>query len=94
MSSRKFFFGLLFASIFGGLVALAVARMFEKEPVRYESVQQNNGVHFSSLLADSNFRVPEGLNFVYAAEMVTPLRGAHQVDLRGRLARLRLPQPL
>jgi serine protease Do len=72
MSSRKFFFGLLFASIFGGLVALAVARMFEKEPVRYESVQQNNGVHFSSLLADSNFRVPEGLNFVYAAEMVTP----------------------
>ena len=72
MSNGKFIFGILLASIFGGLLALGISRVYNKEALPYEYSQQNNGVHFSNFLADSSFRVPEGLNFVYAAEMVTP----------------------
>lgn len=72
MINGKFIIGILVASIFGGLVALGISRVYNKEALPYEYSQQNNGVHFSNFLADSSFRVPEGLNFVYAAEMVTP----------------------
>ncbi len=64
--------GLLFASLFGGIVALGGYKLFEKEqPSSFQSPLENS-VKFSSYLNDSSFIVPEGLNFVYAAELVTP----------------------
>lgn len=65
--------GLLFASLFGGIVALGGYKLFEKEqPSSFQSPLESS-VKFSSYLNDSSFVVPEGLNFVYAAEVTTPL---------------------
>lgn len=72
MSKKQFYVGLLLASIFGGLVALASFKAFEKERPHYESTSQSQNFQFSKFLSDSSFIVPDGLNFVYAAELVTP----------------------
>jgi len=72
MNRKQFVIGLVFASMLGGLIALGGFKLFEKETPRYESVDQGQPFHFSNLLADTNFAVPDGLNFVYAAEMATP----------------------
>ena len=72
MSRRQLMVGLLFASLFGGIVALGGYKLFEKEAPSYIQSQLNNNVQFSNYLNDSSFIVPAGLNFVYAAELVTP----------------------
>jgi serine protease Do len=72
MSRRQLMVGLLFASLFGGIIALGGYKLFEKDNPSYMQVPQNNNVKFSNYLNDSSFIVPAGLNFVYAAELVTP----------------------
>jgi serine protease Do len=72
MSRRQLMVGLLFASLFGGIVALGGYKLFEKETPSYIQSPLNNNVQFSSYLNDSSFIVPAGLNFVYAAELATP----------------------
>jgi Do/DeqQ family serine protease len=72
MNKKQFYIGLLFASIFGGMVAIAGFKVFEKDDPPYESIGQSQNFHFSNFLEDSSYVVPEGLNFVYAAELVTP----------------------
>jgi hypothetical protein len=71
MSKTQFILGLLFASVLGGIVALAGFRFFNEEKVA-ESFEQKQNVRFSSYFADTSFTVPEGLNFIYAAERVRP----------------------
>lgn len=72
MNRRQLMVGLLFASLFGGLVALGGYKLFEKEnPTNIQS-PQNSNVKFTNYINDSSFIVPAGLNFVYAAELVTP----------------------
>ncbi len=58
---------LLLASFLGGVVAITGYRFVVPQRV-YESFEQVQNVRFSNYLADSNFTIPEGLNFVYAAE--------------------------
>ena len=53
-------------------MAIAGFKVFEKEEPQYQSIGQSQNYHFSNFLEDSSFTVPEGLNFVYAAELVTP----------------------
>ncbi len=72
MSKKQFIAGILFAAFLGGLFALGGFKLFEKDQPRYDTYQQNQNVRFSSLLSDTSFTVPEGLNFVYAAEVATP----------------------
>lgn len=72
MNKRQLLFRLIFASIFGGIVALGGYKLFEKEIPSYIQSPQNNNVKFSNYLNDSSYIVPEGLSFVYAAELVTP----------------------
>lgn len=67
-----FFIGLILASLFGGLIALAGFKYLGPESRTYNSIEERQNVKFSSLLADTSFTVPAGLNFVYAAEQVTP----------------------
>ncbi len=73
MSRKQLMVGLLFASMFGGMVALGGYKLFEKDEPSFIQIPQNNPIQFSNYLDDSSFIVPEGLNFVYAAELVTPL---------------------
>ena len=72
MNRRQLMVGLLFASLFGGIVALGGYKLFEKETPSFIQSPFNNNVQFSSYLNDSSFTVPAGLNFVYAAEIATP----------------------
>lgn len=72
MNRRQLMVGLLFASLFGGMVALGGYKLFEKENPSYMQSPLNNNVKFTTYLNDSSFIVPTGLNFVYAAELVTP----------------------
>ncbi len=72
MNRRQLMVGLLFASLFGGIVALGGYKLFEKEnPATIQSPQDSN-VKYTNYFNDSSFVVPSGLNFVYAAELVTP----------------------
>jgi Do/DeqQ family serine protease len=72
MSKKMFFIGLILASVFGGLIALAGFKYLGPETRSYNSIEERQNVRFSSLLSDTAFTVPAGLNFVYAAEQVTP----------------------
>ena len=76
MNDRKLFFVLLLSSLFGGLVALSGYHYFNKTPkirTEYVDTSEKNLMRFSNFLADtSNFVVPKGLNFIYAAGLVTP----------------------
>lgn len=64
-------FSVLLASIFGGIIALGGYKIFEKDQPAYIEAPGRN-VQFSSYYSDSTYVVPEGLNFVHAAELVTP----------------------
>jgi Do/DeqQ family serine protease len=76
MSQRKFILGIILAALLGGLVAVGVTHYLGFQPTlaytnfneKQQSVQYPN-VNF---LADTNFAVPDGINFVYAAERVKP----------------------
>lgn len=72
MNRKQLVFGILFASMFGGIIAIGGYKLFEKDKPSFIQIPQNNPVQFSNYLDDSSFVVPEGLNFVYAAELVTP----------------------
>lgn len=71
MSRTQYILGLVLASILGGVIVLAGVKIFSNEKT-YESFEQKQNVLFSSYLSDSSFTVPEGLNFIYAAERVRP----------------------
>ncbi len=72
MNKRTLILGMLFASVLGGLIAVGSYKLFENKQPATIPVQSSSNVHFSNFLQDSSFIVPEGLNFVYAAELVTP----------------------
>lgn len=72
MSTRQFILGLLLAAVLGGIVVLTGFRYLMPTQKAYESFEQKQNVRFSSYLPDSTFTVPEGLNFIYAADRVRP----------------------
>jgi serine protease Do len=72
MSKRQYILGLFLASMLGGFIVLAGISYFYQPERSYESFEQKQNVLFSSYLSDSAFTVPEGLNFIYAAETAKP----------------------
>ena len=77
MGKRQFILGIFFAAFLGGTVAiLGYNFVNENDTKRVESFEQNQNFKLSSF-SDGNtdkpeYIVPEGLNFVRAAEVVTP----------------------
>ena len=75
MGKRQFIIGILFASLLGGIIALGGYQIFaEKEEAPYETFEERQNVMLSRF-EDGNAPkvvVPEGLNFVNAAKIVTP----------------------
>lgn len=71
MNRRQLMLSVLLASVFGGAIALGGYKLFEKDQPTYIESQSRN-VQFSNYINDSSYVVPEGLNFVSAAELVTP----------------------
>lgn len=72
MSNRQFFFGVFSASILGALIALGSFKLFGTEENVQREMEPVSNVRLASFLADTSFTVPDGLNFVYAAEQATP----------------------
>jgi len=73
MNTRKLFATLFLAALFGGLIAVGTVKVLEvPQDQQIQPTEQVDNIKFSSLLEDKDFTVPEGLNFVYAAEVSTP----------------------
>lgn len=71
MNKRQFFFGLVFASFLGALMAVGGMQFFIADPDPAVD-QQNMQARFANYFENKDFTVPDGLNFVYAAEVSTP----------------------
>ncbi len=71
MNKRQFFFGLLLASIIGGLITLAGVS-FLMQPQNARSFDEKQQASFVNLLSGGEFTIPDGINFVASAEVVTP----------------------
>lgn len=77
MTTRKFLFSLLGASLMGGTIALGGFHLFsEDNPDDATTLEQKQNVVLSKYYKDpkknDEYVVPDGLNFVSAAEKVTP----------------------
>jgi Do/DeqQ family serine protease len=70
MNKRNFIIAIVIASFVGALVALATYKIVVPEEDNYKSIQERQNVKFSNYSIDAS--VPEGINFVQAAELVTP----------------------
>lgn len=71
MSKRQFFLGVFLASLIGGMVALAGVSFFiqTEQQTSFDEKQQSS---FVNLLSGKDFTIPDGINFVVSAEIVTP----------------------
>jgi Do/DeqQ family serine protease len=71
MSKRQFFLGVFLASLIGGIVALAGVSFFiqTEQQTNFDEKQQGS---FVNLLSGKDFTIPDGINFVVSAEIVTP----------------------
>ncbi|MDB5274346.1 MAG: degQ [Chitinophagaceae bacterium] len=70
---KKSFVSLLAASFLGAVVAMAGYHFFIQKPV-FQTVAQRQDYYLSNYPSDSSLaaKVPEGLNFIHAAKVVTP----------------------
>ena len=74
MSKGQFVVGIILAALLGGGVAAGLLTYFDDGPARpYADLSAAaSNVQFSNFLADTNFAIPDGINFVYAAQHVKP----------------------
>lgn len=71
MNKRQFFFGMLMASLLGGLVVLVGLRFFV-QPSPSGNFDEKQQASFVNLLSNKDFTIPDGINFVASAGVVTP----------------------
>jgi serine protease Do len=71
MNKKQFFLGIILASLIGGVVALAGASYLSKQnsATNFTDKQDTSLVNW---LSDDKFIIPDGINFVASAQMVTP----------------------
>ncbi|MGB3181736.1 MAG: Do family serine endopeptidase [Cyclobacteriaceae bacterium] len=72
MSKKQFFIGIFLASLLSGIIAVGGYRLLAPAPAVIEVGGDQQEPLLTSYLNDSSFTVPAGLNFVFAAEKVTP----------------------
>jgi Do/DeqQ family serine protease len=73
MSKGQFFTGIILAALLGGAVAVGLLVYLDDTPARrYANLPSSNNVALSNFLADTTFAVPDGINFVYAAQRARP----------------------
>lgn len=71
MSKRQFFLGMLLAAVIGGVVALAGVS-FLIRPNNATTFDEKQQASFVNMLSGENFTIPDGINFVASAQVVTP----------------------
>ncbi|MDP4680662.1 MAG: Do family serine endopeptidase [Cyclobacteriaceae bacterium] len=73
MDKKQFLFGLLFASLLGGLIAIGGYKLMEPDRSLNRDSADGQNVRFSNYTMDtSQVVIPQGLNFVFASKLVTP----------------------
>ncbi|MFK7952116.1 MAG: Do family serine endopeptidase [Ekhidna sp.] len=74
MNKKSLILTVIFASIFGGVVAIFGYSLIQPQPnIQYNQATNRNPVALTNYVFDSSdFVVPEGLNFVFAAKNATP----------------------
>jgi serine protease Do len=73
MSKNQFFLTTVTSALVGGMVAFGSMMALQNDTsVEFADYQQRQNVRLASYLESGDFTVPEGLNFVYAAELSTP----------------------
>ncbi len=71
-NNRNLYFAMVISSILGGVIAIGGYKMLTPDEVRYIPAAAQSQATFTNYSIDtSNSIVPEGLNFVYAAESST-----------------------
>jgi len=75
MEKKQFFTGIILASILSALISVGGYIYFNPTQAiskgqSFEEIQSNN-TRFSSFLDETEYNVPEGINFIHAAEQVT-----------------------
>ena len=75
MEKKQFFLGIVFASILSALLSIGGYIYLNPAPSatdnkNFDEIQSSN-TRFSSFLDETEYNVPEGINFIYAAEQVT-----------------------
>jgi len=71
MSKKQFFLGMLLAALIGGVVALAGVS-FLIQPQNAGTFDEKQQASFVNLLSGEEFTIPDGINFVASAQIVTP----------------------
>jgi serine protease Do len=71
MNSKKLILVVLLASFLGGILSLAGYK-FLIDDTQYHSIDNSQKARLSNYLADTSIVVPQGLNFIYAADVVRP----------------------
>lgn len=71
MSKKQFFLGMLLAAFLGGVVALAGVSFLIK-PQNAGTFDEKQQASFVNLLSGEDFTIPDGINFVASAQVVTP----------------------
>jgi serine protease Do len=71
MNKKQFFLGIILASLIGGMVALAGANYLIKNSAGGNFDEKQNA-SFVNWLSDEKFNIPDGINFVASAQVVTP----------------------
>lgn len=72
MSKQQFFLGIVLASLIGGIVALLGVSILQTNQTSTTEFAERQSASFVNWLNDDKFIIPEGINFVAAAEVVTP----------------------
>ncbi|GAA4433422.1 trypsin-like peptidase domain-containing protein [Pontibacter saemangeumensis] len=72
MKTKQFILGVALSAVMGGGVAVGSYKLLEDEKVVSTEQQQYPNVRYTSEMRSSNTIVPEGLNFVKAAQVSTP----------------------
>lgn len=71
MNRKQFFLGIILASLIGGVVALAGASYLSKQNSANNFTDKQDA-SLVNWLSDDKFTVPDGINFVASAALVTP----------------------
>ena len=71
MNKKQFFLGIILASLIGGMVALAGASYLTNQN-QVTNFSDKQDASFVNWLSDDKFTIPDGINFVAAAQLVTP----------------------
>jgi serine protease Do len=72
MNKTQFFIGILLAALLGGVMAVGLMQYLDIRSPVTTTFQNDRNVQLSKFLSDTSFIVPDGINFVYAAERVKP----------------------